>query len=393
AGVSALGQAGAGGSDLFVAVTNSDEINMVACLGAKELGAKRTVARVGNPVYLEGRRAFYRNLMGIDLVVSPEILTALEVAKSIKAPGMVAIEHLVEGRLQVRQVRVDPESAVAGKKIRDLELPQGLLLAAIHRGAEVLIPGGPDRVRGGDQVTVVGRKEAMPAFDKLVGGAPPRRRRVMLVGGGEVGLMVARLLEEQGVDVRLLERDHERCAELSAELRHTTVLHGDGTDLSLLRSERVEAMDFLAALADRDEVNLLTGILCKELGVPKVVVLTHRPDYAPIVERLGVDEAISPRILTAQAILRHVSRNEVMPLAPLHGGGAGIYEVKAHPRSPAAGEPVRNLTLPAGTILAALVEDDRVTIPRGTDVIQGGQTLIIFALEANVPALEKTFLA
>ncbi|MBD3337233.1 MAG: Trk system potassium transporter TrkA, partial [Candidatus Eisenbacteria bacterium] len=177
AGVSALGQAGAGGSDLFVAVTNSDEINMLACLGAKELGAKRTVARVGNPVYLEGRRAFYRNLMGIDLVVSPEILTALEVAKSIKAPGMVAIEHLVEGRLQVRQVRVDPDSAVAGKRIRDLELPQGLLLAAIHRGAEVLIPGGPDRVRGGDQVTVVGRKEAMPAFDKLVGGAPPRRRR------------------------------------------------------------------------------------------------------------------------------------------------------------------------------------------------------------------------
>ncbi|MBU1700743.1 MAG: Trk system potassium transporter TrkA [Candidatus Eisenbacteria bacterium] len=393
AGVTALRKIGAGGSDLFVAVTNSDEINMLACLGAKELGARSTVARVGDPIYLEGTRAFYRNLMGIDLVVSPEILTALEITKSLKSPGMVAIEHLVEGELQVRQIRILPESPISGKKIKDLQIPVDLLITAINRDHNVIIPGGTERIRVGDEVMVVGRKDSMAEFDKTVGGSQSRRRKVVLVGGGEVGLMVAQMLEEQGCEVRLIERDEERCRELSRLLRQTTVLHGDGTDLSLLRSERVESIDFFAALSKQDEVNLLAGILCKELGVPKVVVLTHRPDYMPIVERLDIDEAISPRILTAQTIIRHVTRDQLVPLAQLHGGGAGLYEVKVHPESSAVGQPIRNLQLPAGTIVAALVEEDKVTIPRGTDTINKGQTLLVFAFEANVEALEKTFLA
>jgi len=205
--------------------------------------------------------------------------------------------------------------------------------------------------------------------------------------------MVAQNLEEQGCDIRLIEKNEERCHEISRILKNTTVLHGDGTDLSLLRSERVESIDFFAALSKQDEVNLLSGILCKELGVPKVVVLTHRPDYGPIVERLDVDEAISPRILTAQTIIRHVTRDQLVPLAQLHGGQAGLYEVKVHSESPAIDQPLRNLQLPAGTIIAALVEEERVIIPRGTDTIRRGQTLLVFALDENAEALEKSFLA
>ena len=393
ASVGALRAVGGGSCDLFVAVTNSDEVNMLGCLAAKELGAKSTVARVGNPVYLEGTRAFYRNLMGIDLVVSPEILTALEVAKSIKAPGVTAIEHLVEGRLQVRQLRVSPESSFIGKKIKDVDLPRDVLLTAIHREGEVLIPGGNDRLKPGDEIMVVGRKEAMGDVERKVGGVPPPNRRVVLVGGGEVGLMVAQILEEEGADVRLIEKDAQRCRELAEKLRHTTVLHGDGTDLDLLKSERIEAVDFFAALSGQDEINLLSGILCKEMGVPKVVVLTHRPDYAPIVERLGVDEAVSPRILTARTIIRHVTKDQIVLLAGLHGGKAGLYEIKVPARCQASGQPLRNLSLPKGTIVAAMVEEDRVTIPRGTDVIEPGQTLLVFSVVENLAVLETTFLS
>jgi trk system potassium uptake protein TrkA len=205
--------------------------------------------------------------------------------------------------------------------------------------------------------------------------------------------MVALTLEEERADVRLIERDAERCRELSEILDHTTVLHGDGTDLSLLKSERIESVDFFASLSGQDEINILSGMLCKELGVPRVVVLVHRPDYGPVVERLGVAEAVSPRILTAQEILRHVVRDQVILLSKLHGGGAGLYKVKVAPESAAVGQPLRNLKLPAGTVVAAMLEGDHVIIPRGTDSVAGGQTLLIFALEENTPALEKTFLA
>jgi trk system potassium uptake protein TrkA len=393
ASVQALREIGTGTCDLFVAVTNSDEINMLACLSAGELGAKSTVARVDNPLYLEGTRAFYRNLMGIDLVVSPHILTALDVAKAIKAPGVVAIEHLVRDKLQARQLKVGPESTVTGKKIKDLTLPGNLLLTAIQRDKELLIPGGGNRLKSGDEVLVVGAKDSMAEMIKMLGGGQGPVRKVLLVGGGEIGLLVAKILEEERTDVRLIERDAERCRELSEILDHTTVLHGDGTDLDLLKSERVESVDFFASLSGQDEINLLSGILCKELGVPRVVVLIHRPDYGPIVERVGVAEAVSPRILTAQTILRHVIRDQAVLLTKLHGGGAGLYEIKVHPSAAATGEPLRNLQLPPGTIVAAIVEEESVTIPSGTDSIAGGQTLLVFALDENVPALEKTFLA
>lgn len=393
ASVKALREIGTGACDLFVAVTNSDEVNMLSCLSAKELGAKSTVARVDNPLYLEGTHAFYRGLTGIDLVVSPHILTALEVAKAIKAPGIVAVEHLVPDKLQARQLKIDPESPAAAKKIKDITFPEDLLLAAIQRDKELLIPGGGDRLKSGDEVLVVGSKASMAEMVKLVGGGQAPVRKVMLVGGGDIGLLVAQILEEERTDVRLIERDAERCKELSELLDNTTVLHGDGTDLNLLKSERVDSVDFFASLSGQDEINLLSGLLSKELGVPRVVVLVHRPDYGPVVEKLGVSEAVSPRILTAQTIIRHVVRDQVVLLTKLHGGGAGLYEVKVHPKSAAVGEPLRNLKLPPGTIVAAMIEEDRVTIPRGTDAIVAGQTLLIFALEDNASALGKTFLA
>jgi trk system potassium uptake protein TrkA len=391
-GLATLRKAGAGTAELFVAVTNDDEVNMLACLGAKELGARTCVARVGNPVYLEGTRAFYRNLLGIDLVVSPEVLAALEVTKAVKAPGALTLEKLLQGGLQARQYRVQGGSPLTKKRIRDLDLPRDLLLAAIHRDHEILIPTGSDRLRSGDDVLALGTTQSLEVLKHLAGSGGDHIRRVLLVGGGRVGVLVAQLLEQEGVQVRLIERDAERCRELSETLRRTTVLHGDGTDLNLLKTEGVDSADLFAPLSGQDEVNLLSGMLAKELGARHVVVLIHRPDYGPIIERLGVDQAISPRILTAQTILRHVTRDRALLLASLPGGSAGLYEIRTSAKAKGVGKPLRELELPPGTLVAAVLKEDEATIPRGTDPIPPGATLLLFSKNENVRAVEKTFI-
>lgn len=385
-----LAEAGVPGTEFFMAVTDVDEINLLACLVAKEMGALLTVARVTNRVYLGGRRALYRNLMGVDIVVSPEILTAIEIAKNARAAGVVAVDTLTGGRAMLKEVRI-PEGKDDGVSIQDRSLPDGALVSLILRNGSALIPSGTDALHADDEVFVLGSTDAAAGAAKRLGPEIGRVTRAIVVGGGTMGRLSAQHLADLDVDVRLIERSATLCHDLSDQLKKGSVLCGDGTDMNLLREAGIESIDLFVAAAGEDELNLIMGMLAGELGAKKRVVIAKRKDFEPIVKRLGIDAAFSPRMLTAQTIMRYIRRPKFTSLATIGDNAAEILDTVVTASSPIVGKPVSELALPKGALLGAILRGPDVIIPRGDTELVAGDNVIVFADSEAIPQLEGRF--
>jgi len=386
-----LTEAGVSKAELFMAVTDMDEINLLACLAAKEMGALLTVARITNRVYLGGRRALFRNLMGVDIVVSPENLTSIEIAKHARAAGVFAVENLTGGRLVLREVEVSGNKASVGVPVRDLEMDRGALITLISRNGTTIVPSGEDLVRPGDYVFVLGRSPEIGEVIKKLGREVGNVTRAIVVGGGQIGLLAAQHLQDLHVDVRLIERDAERCQELSEEISKGEVLHGDGTDVKLLREAGIESIDLFVAATGSDELNVVLGMLAGELGAGKRVCIVKRREFKRIVERLGIDAAISPRILTAEAIMKYIRRRKFTTLATVGDNQAEILDTVVTSNSGVAGHALAEIDFPRGALLGAIVRGDELIIPGGDTVIEPGDNVIIFAATETLPKLEKLF--
>lgn len=388
ASVRCLRNAEISSADLFVAVTDADEANLLACLAARSMGAKRTVARVSSWVYVRGARRVYRDLLDLDLIISPEGLASAEIAKAVKSPAVLSLESFAAGKVLVKQLKVDRSCKFARKQLKDVSLPEGTLVAGVLRGDEMLVPRGDDALQVGDSAYIIGRTESMDRIEKLFGLEAPPTQRVVIMGGGEVGFQTAQMLRRFHLDVRIIEKDSGRCAHLSEYLQGVTVLHGDGTQLTFLREELLDIDLFVGASGD-DEVNILSALLAKELGASKSVVLVNKPDYAPVYERIGVDKAISPRLLTANAILRFLRRGDVVSVAVLEGGKAEVLEIIAGSKSHVLEKQLSEAHFPKGSLVGAIVRGEDVIVPRGDDVIRRGDSVILFVLPEVVGKVEK----
>jgi trk system potassium uptake protein TrkA len=379
ASVKALRDAEVAGADLFVAVTDADEVNLLSCLAARSMGAKRTVARVSSWVYLRGARRVYRDLLGLDLVISPEALASAEISKAVKSPAVVSLETFAAGKVIVKQLKLDRLCKFVRKKLKDVNLPEGTLVAGVLRGGEMIIPHGEDSLQVGDCAYVIGEAESMERVEKIFGLEIPPTQRVVIMGGGEVGFQTAKMLRRVHLDVRVIEKDESRCAYLSEYLQGVTVLHGDGTQLSFLKEEMSDIDLFVGASGD-DEVNILSALLAKELGAKKSVVVVEKADYALVYDRVGVDQAISPRHMAANAILKFLRRGNVVSVAVLEDGKAEVLEVIAGAQSRIVGKKLSETRFPKGSLVGAIVRAEGVIVPHGDDVITRGDTVILFVL-------------
>lgn len=390
-----LDRAGVSGASLVAAVTNSDEVNLISAVTAKELGASLTAARVYNQAYHGGERVEYRNLLGIDLIISPQALAAFEIAKLIENPAAVLVETFAQGRVQMREMVVRHDSAATGRRIRDLFPPtrkEGALAVSITRGDHVAVPGPDDYVKDGDLVTVVMPSGATPRIRELFHETEAPAQTVVIAGGGTTAYMLAQALESRNKDVKLIEADRSRCDELSRLLRKTQIIHGDATRHAVMEEERVGNADIFVAMCGEDEVSLMSALQAREMGVKHVTVTVNRADYAPLVERIGIQHAISPRILTGNRVLMLVGRFPILSAALLHEGKAEVIELMAEARSRIAGRRLGDeVRLPRGTILGAIVRGEDVIVPRGGDVVQPGDTCIAFALSSSVEDLTHLF--
>lgn len=389
--------AGSSQAHLVAAVTDSDEVNLIAAVTAKQLGAKQTAARVYNQAYHGGTRIEYRNILGIDLIISPQSLTAFEIAKLVENPAAVAVESFAQGKVQMRQMVVKEDTLAVGHKIQEIFPPnrefEGLVVS-LSRGGDIVIPNADYILKAEDKITVIMPSDRTEYVRKTFKDVESGAEQVVIAGGGTTAMMLAQMLEVRNVDVTLIEENKGRCESLARILENTRVIHGDATYLSVLEEERVGKADIFVALCGNDEVNLMTSLQAKQMGVSHLVVVINRGDYAPLVEQVGIDHAVSPRILTGNRILALAGRIPLSSMAILQEGKAEVVEFQAEEKSPIVNRILgKDLRTPRGSIIGALVRGDEVVVPRGGDVILPGDTVIVFTLSNVVEELAKMFFA
>lgn len=379
---------GVSDSDLLVSVTDSDEINMISCMTAKRVGIARTIARIRDPDYVRDL-VISKEDLGIDLVINPDYAASQEISRLLTMNLSVHTEHFANGKVQMAELTVEECNVdFAGMKIQDIDLPKACLVVGISRKGEMIVPGGRDYIKPGDTIYVVGNNESI---NKIYAKFKRKRQRVhnvMIMGGGRIGLYLSEKLSKRGMKVKIIEQNMERCHELANRLSDVLILKGDGTDVDLLRREGIHEIDAFVAVTGFDEENLLMALLAKQLGAKRVVAKVSRPSYAPLVERLGVDAAISPRLITIGEIMRFIRGGRLLSLVLLLNEQAEVLEIIVQPESKMAGRTLSSSGLPKGVIIGAINRGERIIIPKGSEVIQADDRLVVFALGHVVHTVE-----
>ncbi len=389
-----LEDAGVEKADLFMACTGFDEINMISAALAKTYGC-RTLARINSIDYLDQPYSDEYAGMGIDMAICPELVAAIRIGRLLAQPSLVTAEVFSHGKVFIAEGRVEDAAFVVGKRVADVEPPEGFNLVAIYRADDIIIPRGSTVFEAKDRLLMaLTSLDVLKDVESYIGKAkqlePEREiRRVMIGGATRVGVHLARLLENKR-DVILVERDPARCERAGEQLHRALVVHGDVTDRHLLIQENVDTFDAFIGADKLEEYNVLSALIAKQLGVRKTVALINQPELKPLVETLGIDLAVAPRLSTVGALLK-AAHKEAEDLSLLHQGEAQVLEIRVGVNSPIAGKRIKRAHLPEHSIIGAIVRGDDVIIPRGDDRIDEGDTLIVFALTDALAKLERLF--
>lgn len=378
-------------ADLLIAVTEADELNMIACLLAKNYGVPKTIARVRNPEYADDKHFIKSTFLGIDLIINPEKVTAWEISQLIDVPEAIDVEYYVDGKVQLLELQIPDDSPIINKQLKDINIPYRYVIASILRDNKMIIPRGNDIIQNKDILFILAKTKDMINIEKAIGKERTKIRNVMILGGGRIGYYLAQLLEEKKIGVKIIEKDLSRCKEIAKNLNSALVLHGDGTDIDLLKEEGAGQVDAFIALTEDDKLNLLVSLLAKHIGVKKSIAQIRRSDYLPLIERVGIDVAVSPRILTASAILKFIRKGHIISVSLLDGANAEIIELIVPENSKISNKYLKDLAFPSGAIIGFISRGDEVLIPTGDDYLAPGDRIIVFALTKAVPKVDKFF--
>jgi trk system potassium uptake protein TrkA len=386
---SVLEEAGANQADMLLAVTNIDEANMIACLVAKVMfQIPRNVARIRNLEYFSNEVLL--NSLGINPAINPEIEAAKAVIRLIEVPFAADVEDFEYGKVKVVGFRIPSDSKLIGKAFKDLDLTNPkVLIGAIQRGDKIIIPAGNDTLKKDDIIFLPVPWENIDAVCSSIGGTTMPVKRIMIVGGGRIGFYVAKTMEERNLSVKIIEQDSERCKFLLKSLKKSVILHGDGSDQKLLEEENINDMDVFAAISNNEELNIMVSLLAKSCGVKKVITVVNKTDYLPLANNLGIEAVLSPRLITADTILKYVRSGNILSLTTIAEGKAEIMEAEAKEGSILIGKTLREVELPQKTLIGAIVRNNNVIIPSGNDKIAGNDKLIIFTLHDSIKQVEK----
>ena len=392
-------EAGARGADVVIAATASDEINLLCCHCAHNLGVPYTVARVRDAEYAKDLDALKRDL-GVTMLINPELATAVEISRLLRFPSASNIDTCARGRVELISFHIQEEDFLAGHSLASLSpkirgLP--VLLCTVERGDSVFIPNGSTVLAKDDRVYLAGTPNGIHQFFKLLGRQTHRIRSVFIIGGGRIAYYLLHLLEQQGMSCKVVERDGARCRALAEEFPHSLILQGDGTDPELLDEERMTAADAFVALTNRDEDNLIISLYAHQAGVAKVVAKSNRQNYTAIARSAGVESVVSPKLTTAGQILRLVrgmqnSKGSAMAaLYRIAEGQAEAMEFVAAPTTQNLGIPLKDLKLRRGVLIAVIVRDGKVIIPVGTTTLESGDNVIVVARDSGIVDLNDIY--
>lgn len=388
-----LSEAGAARADLLCAVTQSDEANVIAALAGRQLGAARTVARVRDPDYFGEDQSFARDTLGIDFVINPERATADDLAEAILLPGAVHVEHFADGRVSVVETILTQRSPLIGRSIGERPVHWPHFIFGMIRDGRAMAAEPGQRPKIGDHLLVTAAREHISKVAGYLAGQAAEVGDVLVFGGGRVGLPLARRLEITGdIQVTLMERDAERARYVAERLTRTTVLHEEGVGKDALLAHGADRAGAFVACAGDDRANLLAALHAKQIGAELCLAVVSREEYTPLVDALGIDAAFSPRLVTAEAILRSLRGANVHAMHLLIGG-AEVVELEADPGCAAQGRTVEAAGSMARTHVAAIVRDGRVIIPHGGETVEGGDRVVVFNVRRGVADMRRAFSA
>ncbi len=384
-------------ADIVIAVTVSDEINMLVCLTAKRLGARYAIARIRDPEYNRSQRFLMEELL-IDYILNPERTMALEISRILRYPFSGSVETFARGQVEMMDFRVAKEDGFAGIALKDLlrvkkHLPQ-VLVCAVEREGEAIIPKGDFSFKEGDRVFVVSDVATITAFFAAIGKNTTKISSVMIVGGGRITYYLARILLEMRVAVSIVEINPDRARELTEMLPEANIILGDGTDQEVLVDEGLLRHDAFITLSGRDEDNIMSAFYAAQNGVRKVVVKNNHDNYSPILGLMGLDSAVNTKTVTSNTILRTVRTrsgaagpNQVQRLYRLMDGKAEALEFIVSGAEPFIGVPLKNLKVASSALVGVIVRSGKVRIPFGEDRFEAGDRVIVITKENGVNEL------
>lgn len=392
-----LEESGLTSADIILAVTDSDEVNLIACFFANVIAPPiQKVALIRNPDYIHYREALTRDILNIGLVINPEMEVVRTVLRIMSAPDVDEVNDFVGGRIKMLGKHLPPESPLNGLKL--LQLPDKIernrmTIAALVREEELIIPRGKDTLQAGDFVYFVCRTQDIEEILKLFGRQTVPLKNILVVGGGNIGFHLARELESRRVNVKLIEKNPQRCQTICARLKRTIVLQGFATDQKFLEQENIGYMDMVVAVTWDEEMNILSCLLSKQLGAKKTIARVNKVPYIPLVQAIGIDHIVSPRLSAINSLFPYMRRGKVISTVTIRGKAAEVLEAEALAGSAIVGIPLRDLQFPKEALFLCIFRGDEVIIPSGRSVIEPEDRVLILAKGAVVPLVEQALMA
>jgi trk system potassium uptake protein TrkA len=392
-----LREAGVNGSDIFLAVTDCDEVNLLSSLMADKMGCPRSIARVTNREFKESDQALPIGELGIDQIINPDEEAAAEIVRLLRNPGTTQVIPLAGGSVVVAGMTVPPDSPLHGKTLAEIHAShqdRHYRVVVIRRDDQAIIPSGHDHVEQGDELFVVAQPATIKRLAALVSRRPrmDQFNRVMVLGASELGRCVAEMLEND-CRVTLVDPRGQHAEFASEQLPGTLVIEGTGHDMDLLERVGLPQMDAFVAVGDEEEMNLISCLYAKRLGVPRTIARIERRFYLPLMMTVDVDAAVSARQSTVNAILKYVRLGDIKSVARIRGIRAEALELVPGPGAKVLDTPLKDLRFPRGSLVGVVVKPDQVVIPHGETIINTGDHVVIFALQEAVRKVEKLFAA
>ena len=394
ANAAVLEQADIRSADMLIAVTQIDEVNIIACMLAKQYNVPITVCRIRNSGYAEDSSILTPRQLGIDIVINPERVAAMEISKMLHFPDASEVEYFNQGRVMMLGVVVGVEAGITEIPLRKLPLKNESIIVGISDPAgKFIVPSGDDIVHPGNKIYLLGSSRTLKDISSLLHHEKTLVTQVTILGGGLISQQLARLLEEskQSFDVKLIEKDEARCEELSRDLNKTLILQGDATEIAMLKEEDTDMADAVIAATGDDRNNIVAALLARQFGVKKIICEVMKPQYVPVYNALGIESLIRPRLLAAAQILRLIRREDVVALSILQGEKAEVFELILPADARVANKKIVDANLPRGMLIGSIVRGDQVIIPRGDTVLLPEDHLVIFAIPRVCAKLEKFF--
>lgn len=394
-----LEKANAENADMIVAVTRSDEVNMVACQVAHSLfNVPRKIARIRNQSYLNPmwQDLFSRDNMPIDVIISPEVEVAHAVMRRLAVPGAFEMLPFAEGLIRVVGLRLGEECPVVDTPLAQLSelFPElKITILAIFRGQDMFLPKSKDQMLVGDSIYFAVQNSHLPRAMTVFGHEEKEARRILIVGAGKVGHYLAKSLIEtdSSLNIKLIEHDRERAEFVASRRDGIVVINGDSLDTEILKEANAAAAETIIAVTNDDEVNILSSLLAKRLGTDRAITLVNNAMYTPLMSSLGIDAYLDPRETTVSTILQHIRRGRIRGLHSIREGQAEIIEAETLETSPLLGVPIREMKLPSGLMIGAIARGDEVVLPRGDTVFEQGDRIVMLAMADAVKKAEQLF--